>query len=92
MLDSAVDSFHPSRENSVMSDTLTIPTNLFDDPSTREADAQAVMEHYLCGKPLDPVIAARVRARSEKITEEVYRKFGELNVAVDLIREVRSQE
>lgn len=70
-----------------MNHTPTISPDLLDDPLTRESDAQAIMDHYISGKPLDPAIAARVRARSEKITAEVYRKFGELNVAVDLLRE-----
>jgi hypothetical protein len=60
--------------------------------SEAAADAQAVMEHAMTGKPLDPEIADRVRARSEHATEELRRKFGTVNLAVDLIREVRDQE
>jgi hypothetical protein len=60
--------------------------------SDDEADAQAVIEHALAGKPLDPEIAHRVRARSERATENLRRKHGTLNIAVDLIREVRDQE
>jgi hypothetical protein len=60
--------------------------------SAEDADAQAVIEHAMTGKPLDPEIAHRVRARSERATESLRRKHGTLNIAVDLIREVRDQE
>jgi hypothetical protein len=62
-------------------------------PSSDEAaDAQAVIEHALTGQPLDPEIARRVRERSERATEALWRKSGTLNIAVDLIREVRDRE
>jgi hypothetical protein len=56
------------------------------------ADAQAVIEHARTGAPLDPEIACRIRARSERATEELRRKYGTVSLAVDLIREVRDQE
>ena len=59
---------------------------------TREVDAAAVIEHALSGKPFNPEIARRVRARSERATEELRRRFGTLDVAVELIREVRDEE
>jgi hypothetical protein len=46
-----------------MNETLT-PADLLDDPATREADACAVEDFAFQGQPLDPAIAARVRARS----------------------------
>jgi hypothetical protein len=57
-----------------------------------DADAQAVIEHALTGKPLDPEVARRVRERSERATDELRRRYGTLNVAVDLIRESRDEE
>jgi len=60
--------------------------------SDQDADAQAVIEHAMTGKPLDPEIARRVRTRSERATDSLRRKHGTLNIAVDLIREVRDQE
>jgi hypothetical protein len=64
------------------------------DPLTSDesADAQAVIEHAMTGKPLDPEIASRVRECSERATEALRRKYGTLNIAVDLIREIRDQE
>ena len=58
----------------------------------RAADAQAVIDHAMTGKPLDPEVARRVRERSERATETLRRKYGTLNIGVDLIREVRDQE
>jgi hypothetical protein len=39
----------------------------------------------------DPEFAARVQAETGKITEEIYRKHGVLNIAVDLIRDARDE-
>jgi hypothetical protein len=65
-----------------------------EDPLTSQeaADGQAVIEHALTGKPLDPEIARRVRERSERATENLRRKYGTLNIAVELIQEIRDQE
>jgi len=60
--------------------------------SDEGADAQAVVEHAMTGKPLDPEIARRVRERSERATETLRRTYETLNIAVDLIRELRDQE
>lgn len=56
------------------------------------ADAQAVIDHLMSGKPLDPETYRRIRERAERITEEIRQKHGELNIAVDLIREIRDEE
>ncbi len=73
-----------------MKDTLAI--DLLDDPMTRETDAQAVMDQFISGKPLDPEVAARVRERSARATEAIRRKFGTVDAAVDFLREVRDEE
>jgi hypothetical protein len=59
--------------------------------SVTDEDAQAIMDHLLTGKPLDPAVARRVREASEQASEETRRKFGTVDVAVDLIREARDQ-
>ncbi len=56
------------------------------------ADLEAVLIHVACGTPIDPELANRVRVRSEQMTEELRHQYGELNVAVDLIREIRDEE
>ena len=58
----------------------------------QQADEEAVNEHVLTGKPLDPEVYRRVRARAEKITAELRRKYGNMNISANLIREVRDEE
>jgi hypothetical protein len=55
------------------------------------ADLDAVLKHVIEGTPIDSALSRRVRERSEKMTEDLRRKYGELNVAVDLVREVRDE-
>jgi hypothetical protein len=57
----------------------------------QQRNEEAVNQHVLTGKPLDPAIYRRVRASGEKITEELRRKDGDMNISVDLIREVRDE-
>ena len=57
----------------------------------QKADEEAVHEHVLTGKPLDPEVYRRVRARAEKITAELRRQYGDMNLSADLIREVRDE-
>jgi hypothetical protein len=47
--------------------------------------------HLLSTGRSDPAFAARVQAETRSITEEIQRKHGLLNVAVDLIRESRDE-
>jgi hypothetical protein len=56
-----------------------------------EADTQAVLDHFATGKPLDPEIAKRVRARGQKIREEIFQKHGILDIGVPTIRELRGE-
>lgn len=57
-------------------------------PST-DPITEAVLEH-MKGKPLDPSIRQHLRAEAAKVREEIRRKHGTLNMAVDLIREARN--
>jgi hypothetical protein len=47
-----------------------------DDPALRGADAAAVLGHLVSGKPLDPALVERVRARAEQVTADVRRDRG----------------
>jgi hypothetical protein len=47
--------------------------------------------HLMATGQSDPEFAARVQAETAKITEDVRRKHGVLNVAVDLLRETRAE-
>lgn len=56
-----------------------------------DLDAEAILERALHGKPLDPNVYQRIREEGAKITEEIRKKHGILNIAVDLVREIRDQ-
>ena len=58
-------------------------------PSELDADTEAVIIKLMTGKPLDPETYRRIRERADRITEEVRRKHGTLNIAVDLVRQAR---
>jgi len=53
--------------------------DLLDDPAIQEADAQAVQDYIVTGKPVDPAVAARVRARSDRAREATFRRIGYVN-------------
>jgi hypothetical protein len=55
----------------------------------QQADEEAVNEHILAGTALDPEVYRRVRDRAEKVTAELRRKYGEMNISADLVRAVR---
>lgn len=54
------------------------------------ADLEEVLRQGATGK-IHPDLLKRVRQRSERVQEELRKKYGQLNVAVDLIREVREE-
>jgi hypothetical protein len=47
-----------------------------DDPALRGADTAAVLGHLVSGKPLDPAILERVRARAEQVTAGIRQDHG----------------
>ena len=53
------------------------------------ADTQAVIDHVVLGKLLDPEVARRIRERAERISEEIRQKHGVLDIGVPAIRELR---
>ena len=62
-----------------------------DIPPEIEADARAVVESLMAGRPVDPEVARRVRVRSKAITEELRANYGELDIGVRAIRELRGE-
>jgi hypothetical protein len=60
-------------------------------PADIEADTQAVIARVLMGKPLAPEVYRRIRARAERVTQEIRRKHGVLNIGVPAIRELRGE-
>lgn len=61
-------------------------------PPDVRADPDAVLKHLAAGSPVEAELARRVRQRSERMTEELRERYGEMNLAVDLIREIRDEE
>jgi len=57
---------------------------------TSDPDTQAILERVR-GKPLDPAVYERIRKNGERITEEIRKKHGTFNIAVDLIRDTRER-
>jgi hypothetical protein len=55
------------------------------------AALDAVMERLVTGKPLDPESSRRIRNRAQRITEQIRQEHGELNIAVQLLRETRNE-
>lgn len=57
----------------------------------KTTDTNALLER-LSGKPLDPETYQRIRERQERITAELRKQHGEMDIAVTLIREVREEQ
>jgi hypothetical protein len=60
-------------------------------PSDVLADAEAVIDHLMRGKPLDSETRKRIRERAQKITEEIRQKYGVVDIGVPAIRELRGE-
>lgn len=61
------------------------------DAAQVQADEAAVTEHLLTGKPLAPEVYRRIRARAEQLTAQLRQQNGDMNLAVDLIRDIRDE-
>jgi len=59
-------------------------------PSATLTDLEYAIQLIMTGKK-DPEFTARVQAETEKVTEEIRRRHGVVNIAVDLIREARDE-
>jgi hypothetical protein len=59
-------------------------------PSATLTDLEYAIQLIMTGNK-DPEFTARVQAETEKVTEEIRRKHGVVNIAVDLIREARDE-
>lgn len=60
-------------------------------PPDVAAEMQVVVNSLMTGQPLDPETARRIRARGEKISERLRRQYGELDIGVPAIRELRGE-
>ncbi len=55
------------------------------------ADMDIVVEALASGRRVDEQTYRRIRERGEGIREEVRQRFGETDIAVELIRETRDE-
>jgi hypothetical protein len=55
------------------------------------SDNRLLIEHVMTQKPLARAVYQRILQRAECITQEIRRRFGVVNVAVQLIRETREE-
>lgn len=55
------------------------------------ADAQAVLDQVVSGRPIDPTLAKRVRERAEAIRRQILAERGIQEIGVELIRELRGE-
>jgi hypothetical protein len=53
------------------------------------SDAEALVEAAMAGKKPDPELARRVRERGARVTEDIRKKHGVLNIGTQIIRELR---
>lgn len=58
-------------------------------PADVMADVQAVAEHAATGKPLDPAVVFRVRARAAQARQQTLVDHGVQEIGVQIIREIR---
>jgi hypothetical protein len=72
-------------------DTVT-PASAEPIPPEILADLRAVIDCLVSNQPLAAEVARRIEERSERMTEDLRRQYGELNIAVNLIREIRDEE
>lgn len=54
-------------------------------------DKAALLERIITGKPLEPEVYRRIREKGIRITDELRQTYGEMDIAVELIREVRDE-
>ena len=67
--------------------TLSLPM----DTTEKTTDKEALLEHLTTGKPLDPKVRRRILERGERISEQLRQTYGEMDIAVDLIRDTRDE-
>jgi hypothetical protein len=77
------------RENGDMATTDAQDSGI---PREIIADLEEVCRQAASGGVPDPELLQRVRERSARVQEELRQKYGEMNVALDLLREIRDEE
>jgi hypothetical protein len=63
-----------------------------DAESTVDEDTKALLAWIANGTPLHPDVRKRIEDRGDQLTEEIRQKYGTVEIAVDLIRQIRDGE
>ena len=56
-----------------------------------DPDTEALLQSISTGQPLPTEIRDRLREEGRKITQALREKHGDMNIAVDLIRQTRDE-
>ena len=59
--------------------------------NSTDPDAQAVLDHAMNRTPVPDGIYQRIKAESERLTRELRERYGETNMAADIVRDAREQ-
>ena len=59
---------------------------------THDADTEALIERITHGTPLPADVYRRIQERGDELTEQIRRQYGTIEIAVDLIREIRDEQ
>lgn len=60
-------------------------------PPALDGDTEALMERIVQGTPLPADVYQRIRQRGDKLRDEMRQKYGDVELAVDLIRGIRDE-
>jgi hypothetical protein len=70
----------------------TVATDLEPPDTQEQADSQEVARLIAGGKKVsDPELRRRIRARAEKVRQQILEKHGVVEWAVDMIRDARDE-
>lgn len=56
-----------------------------------DADTQAVLDHVLTGKPLNPEVARRIHERADRVRQAILQNHGVVDIGVPAIRALRGE-
>lgn len=59
---------------------------------TTDSDTQAILERIAHGTPLPADVYQRIQSRGDELTDQLRQQYGTMEIAVDLIREIRDEE
>jgi hypothetical protein len=61
------------------------------DTKALDTATEAILEHVMSGRSLDPELYRRIKEEGAKITDSIRKKHGVQNIVVELVRESRDE-